>query len=196
MAVPPSAKVVPPRRAGGLVPGPSTWGAARRGRCPRRLNRSPDAGRAKRRGRSPTALTIRPVTAAQQKASKHPSLCGGGRGCKFDDRVRRSRATSADSLSAHSETVAAGATMPVRQRRQVCVSRREPARAWLLHAWSGHAGVATAALKYGLSSPGSPVLLLRVVLASIALSRSRVGVVLVLGLARTRSLVGGLWIGG
>ena len=72
MAVPLSAKVVPPRRAGGLVPGPSTWGAARRGRCPRRLNRSPDAGRAKRRGRSPTALTLRPVTASQPKASKAP----------------------------------------------------------------------------------------------------------------------------
>ena len=69
-------------------------------------------------------------------------------------------------------------------------------RVWLLHAWSGHAGVATASLKYGLSSPGSPVLLLRVVLAPIALSRSRVGVVLVLGMTRTRSLVGGLWIRG
>jgi hypothetical protein len=34
--------------------------------------------------------------------------------------------------------------MPVRQRRQVCVSRREPARAWLLHAYSGHAGVLAA----------------------------------------------------
>jgi hypothetical protein len=54
MAVAPPAKVVPPRRAGGPVPRPSTWGSARRGRCPRRLNRSPDAGRAKRRGRSPS----------------------------------------------------------------------------------------------------------------------------------------------
>src|ERR1019366_5838357 len=54
MAVAPSAKVVSPRRAGGTVPRPSTWGGARRGRCPRRLNRSPDAGPAKRRGRSPS----------------------------------------------------------------------------------------------------------------------------------------------
>jgi len=31
--------------------------------------------------------------------------------------------------------------MPVRQRRQVCVGRGEPARAWLLHARSGSPGV-------------------------------------------------------
>jgi hypothetical protein len=52
-----------PRRAGGPVPRPSTWRAARRGRCPRRLDRSPDAGRAKRCGRSPSRRTVRLVTA-------------------------------------------------------------------------------------------------------------------------------------
>jgi hypothetical protein len=56
---------------------------------------------------------------------------------------RRSRAPAL-LQSAHSETVAAGETIPVRQRRQVCVSRREPARAWLLRASRGHAHAVTA----------------------------------------------------
>jgi hypothetical protein len=34
--------------------------------------------------------------------------------------------------------------MPVRQRSQVCVSRSEPDRVWLLHAFTGHAGVTAA----------------------------------------------------
>src|ERR1035437_8177873 len=69
-------------------------------------------------------------------------------------------------------------------------------RGGLLPAGSGHAGVATASLKYGLSSPGSPVLLLRVVLAPIALSRSRVGGGLVVGMTRAGSWGGVLWIRG
>ena len=46
------------------------------------------------------------------------------------------------SLPAQSETAGAGCRMPVRQRRQVFVGRREPARARHLHASSGHDDVA------------------------------------------------------
>jgi hypothetical protein len=43
------------------------------------------------------------------------------------------------SVSAPSRARGVADEMPVRQRRQVCIGRREPARVWLLHAWRGHA---------------------------------------------------------
>jgi hypothetical protein len=47
-------------------------------------------------------------------------------------------------VSAHCEPCDAEWQMPVRGRRQVCISHRQGDRAWLLHASSGHAGVAAA----------------------------------------------------
>jgi hypothetical protein len=48
--------------------------------------------------------------------------------------------------------------MPLLERRQVCVGRREAGQAWLLYAYSGHAGAVAAIRRDQLWTPASPLL--------------------------------------
>ena len=68
-------------------------------------------------------------------------------GCRFSRTASQDPGSTrhgACALSARCRARRVADEMPVRQRRQVCVGRREPTRAWLLHAYSGHAGVLAA----------------------------------------------------
>jgi hypothetical protein len=53
----------------------------------------------------------------------------------------RMRSSARCAVSAPSRARGVADEMPLRLRRQVCVGRREPAGAWLLHARSGSAGL-------------------------------------------------------
>jgi hypothetical protein len=62
MAVPPPAKVVSPRHAGGPVPRSSSWSAAARGRRAGGLDRSPDADPQDRGGHRFVRRSVHPLT--------------------------------------------------------------------------------------------------------------------------------------
>ena len=103
----------------------------------------PGSSSALRSGVGKTRLAHAAVFAA---ARPDAPQCAGSAPSEAGSRIAAGFRVMSAPQTAHSETVASGATIPVRQRRQVCVSGREPARAWLLHAFTGHAGAVTAFL--------------------------------------------------